>query len=158
MTRISSQATFLYKRVFPFIWFGFLALFIAVTIAMALTEPRPVDEIVIFILAPMFMAAIGWGMMKFTILDLIEEVFDDGDALVIKNRSVEKRVQLSEIMNVSYNGFINPPRITLMLRQPNSLGTSIAFMPTFRLFQYSLHRTAKDLIERVDDARRIAKT
>lgn len=155
MTRISSQATFFYKRVFPFLWFGFLALFIAITIATALTEPRPVVEIVFFILSPLFMAAFGWVLMKFTVLDLIDEVFDDGDEFIIRNRSVEERVPFSEIINVSYNGFINPPRITLMLRQPNSLGASIAFMPTFRLFQYSLHPTAKDLIERVDEARRV---
>ena len=72
------------------------------------------------------MAMIGFGyfIMKKLVFDLVDEVWDDGDALVVKNRGQEERIALADIKNVSYSPFVNPPRVTLSLRRHDGLRRS----------------------------------
>jgi len=77
MRRISSRATFFYKRVSPIIWFGFIALFIVLPL---LVGGRTGHFIV-----PIVMAVVGPFFMKKLIFDLVDEVWDAGDALVVRN-------------------------------------------------------------------------
>src|SRR5215475_11228936 len=116
MRRISSRATFLYKRVFPIVWFGLLA----VLSAIGVFAIAPYDRTLLmpFIVTPALMAAIGYVIMKKLFFDLVDEVWDDGGALIVRDKGREDRIALSNIMNVSYSRFFNPPRVTLMLRQP----------------------------------------
>lgn len=143
--------TFFNKRVFPAIWFGFLALFIAVPIILGLyrnsTPPIP------FLLFPAIMAAVGFFIMKRLIFDLVDEVWEDGDSLVVKNAGQEQRIALSDIKNVSYSPFINPPRVTLSLRRPTVFGDEITFVAPARLIPFATSPLIKDLIDRVDAAR-----
>jgi hypothetical protein len=152
MRRISSRMTFFYKRVFPAIWFGFLILFIAVPLVSSTsrntTPPLP------FFIMPAIMIVVGYFIMKKLVFDLVDEVWDDGDSLLIKNRGEEQRVAFSDIKNVSYSPFINPPRVTLSLRRPTVFGDEITFNAPTRLVPFSTSPLIKDLIDRIDLVRR----
>ena len=152
MRRISSRATFWYKRIFPIIWFGLLALFIAVGVFTSTftngTQQLP------FIIIPLVMVLIGYVIMKKLIFDLVDEVWDDGTSLIIRNRGEQDRVPLSNIMNVSYSPLINPPRVTLTLRQPSTFGAEISFSAPVRFVPFAKSPVIEDLILRVDAARR----
>jgi hypothetical protein len=151
MQRISSRWTFFYKRMFPAIWFGFLCLFLITQTFVGLRSGRFV--IVPFLLVPAAMMAFGFFIMKKLIFDLVDEVWDDGDALVIRNRGDEVRVALSDIKNVNYSPFINPPRATLSLRKPTVFGEQITFCAPVRFIPFSMSPVISQLIERIDRAR-----
>ena len=151
--RISAGSTRFHKRIFPSLWFGIVGLFFLGAVAAVLTRQLPLNEAPLWILPPLVVGVFGYVLFRFFVFDLVDEVLDDGDALIVRNNGAEHRVMLDQIQNVSYNGFINPPRITIMVRQPSPCGATVTFMPTFRLFPYTLHPTAKDLIERIDRTR-----
>ena len=154
MTRISSHSTFFYKRVFPAIWFGFLGVFVCAAGAAAIAQQQ-IAQLLPFIGVPLFMAIFGYAIMKWIVFDLVDEVWDCGDSLLVKNKGLEHRFALSDFMNVGYTGFMNPPRITLSLREASDFGTEVAFIPPFRMFPYSMSPIARDLIARIDEARRL---
>ena len=67
----------------------------------------------------------------------VDEVCDDGDALVVKNRGQEQRIALADIKNVNYSPFVSPPRVTLSLRRPTVFGDQISFCAPVRLLPVS---------------------
>jgi hypothetical protein len=152
MRLVSSKMTFFNKRVFPAIWFGFLAVFIG--IALFSGAGRDAASPLPFLIGPAIMIVFGYVIMKKLIFDMVDEVWDDGDTLVVKNRGQEQRIALSDIKNVSYSPFINPPRVTLSLRRPTVFGDEITFGAPVRLVPFSKSPVIADLIERVDLARR----
>ena len=151
MKKISSGGTVFHKRVFPVIWFGFLAVFLVVSFRGPLQQGEWM-----FLAAPIFMGVVGFVLMKKLVWDLVDEVHDCGDYLLIRRGDEQERVPLSNIMNVSASTNTNPPRITLRLLKPGKFGAEIAFTPQVR---FSLNPFAKnpivdELIVRVDKARR----
>jgi hypothetical protein len=82
------------------------------------------------------MIGFGYFLMQKLVFDLIDEVWDDGDALVVKNDGQDQRVALSDIKNVNYSPLINPPRVTLSLRRPTVFGEQIAFCAPIRLVPF----------------------
>jgi len=116
VTQISSRMTFFYKRVFPVFWFGFLTLFIIGPGVIAWTSgnaPPPM-----FFAVPIFMMVFGYFLMKRFVFNLVDEVLDAGDALLVKNGGQQERIPLADITNISYAQMMNPPHVTLSLRQP----------------------------------------
>ena len=81
-------------------------------------------------------------------------MWDNGDELIITFRGDERRFALHEFMNVSYTGLVNPQRITLSLREPCEWGSELAFIPPIRSVPFGMHPLARDLMQRVDAARR----
>lgn len=162
MRRLSSSSTFFYKRIFPVLWFGFLLVFLAIALwgtlyPQASARPQPV---VSFLLMPLLMAGIGFLVFRKLIFDLVDEVWLDGDWLVVKNRDEQRRVALSDVMNVNATTMTNPRRITVMLRTDTRYGRSISFMPASPrgfLSAFKPDPIATDLIERVDALRRAAR-
>jgi hypothetical protein len=153
MRRLSSKTTFFNKRVFPVIWFGFLALFVIAGLAASLQkrESPPLQ----FLIVPVLMAVFGYIFMKHLVLDLVDEVWDAGNELIVRNNRQEDRIPLSNIMNVSHMTFMNPPRITLTLRQPCRFGKEITFSPPASLLAFfSKNLIATELIERIEAVRR----
>jgi hypothetical protein len=152
MRLVSSKMTFFNKRVFPVLWFGFLILFIGLSLFSGAgrnaASPLP------FLIVPAIMIIFGYFIMKKLVFDLVDEVWDDGDSLLVKNRGQEQRVALSDIKNVSYSPFMNPPRVTLSLRRPTIFGEQITFGAPLRFVPFSTSPVIADLIERVDLARR----
>jgi hypothetical protein len=151
MRRISSRMTLFYERVFPAIWFGFLILFIAIPLVSSAgrseTPPLP------FFIGPVVMMIFGYFIMKKLVFDLVDEVWDDGDSLLIKNRGEQQRLALSDIKNVSYSPYMNPPRVTLSLRRPTVFGDEITFNAPMRIVPFSKSPLVADLIDRIDLAR-----
>jgi hypothetical protein len=152
MPRISSRMTFFYKRLFPIIWFGGLAAFLAVGLFVT-TNSRNVQTFP-FLIMPVLMIAVGFFIMKKLIFDLVDEVFDAGDALVVRNGGREERIPLSQIMNVNYSPMVNPPRVTLSLRGGSTFGDQVTFCAPVRFIPFSTSPVIDDLIRKVDAARR----
>jgi hypothetical protein len=151
MRRISSKTTFLFKFIFPIFWFGFLAVFVAAALIAGRGHQR---ELLFFLIAPIFMTVLGYVIMKKLVFDLVDEVWDDGSALIVRNKGMEDRVALSNVMNVGYSPFINPPRVTLTLRHPSNFGSEISFCAPVRFLPFARSPVIEDLIRRVDAARR----
>ena len=156
MKRISSKRTFFYKRVFPVLWFGFLAFFVLVSsMAGRRTHAAPIPMLIV----PVVMAVFGYMLFRRLIFDLVDEVWDDGDELVVKNAGVEERVPLRNIVNIGYSLLTNPERVTLTLREVGPFGKEVTFVPLRRPFSFrwlSRNPIIDELIERVDQARRRA--
>jgi hypothetical protein len=152
MRRISSGMTFFYKRIFPIIWFGFLALFMAAPFVAPMIGGS--ISPMVFVIAPIMMI-VGYFSMRKLVFDLVDEVLDAGDALVIRNRRLEERIALSDITNVGYSQYMNPPRVTLSLRNPSLFGDRVSFCaPVSLLPTFSTSPIIDELIKRVDAARR----
>jgi hypothetical protein len=162
MRRVSSSSTYFYKRVFPVLWFGFLLVFLAIALWGALYSPaaaRP-QPVLPFLLLPLLMAGIGFLVFRKLIFDLVDEVWLDGDWLIVKNRDEQRRVALSDVMNVNATTMTNPRRITVMLRTDTRYGRSFSFMPASPrgfLSAFKPDPIATELIERVDALRGVAR-
>jgi hypothetical protein len=149
MKRISSHWTVFYKRIFPLFWLGFLGLFIVSGLLGSRTNAMPLPVL----LVPVAMGVIGFMMFRQFFFSPVDEVYDDGDALVVRNAGCEERVMLSNIINIGYSTMTNPARITLTLREPGSLGKNITFIPPQRFAPFYRSPIIDELIERVDRAR-----
>ena len=136
------------KKVFPVVWFGFLAFF-----ALILTTAA--GQKAVALLPLLFVGGLGFFLMKKLVWDLVDEVYDCGDFLLVKNRSDEDNIPLTNIMNVSASMAVNPPRITLRLVIPSKFGNEISFSPvkTFTLNPFAKDPISEDLIQRIDQAR-----
>lgn len=151
MTRLSSRWTFFYKRLFPVIWFGFIALFVLLPWTNRHhTQGLPLP---VFIM-PVVMGVFGYLLFRRLLFDLVDEMWDDGDALVARNGGVEQRIPLQTIINVGFSTMTRPERVTLRLREPGSLGPEVTFMPPARFVFFGRNPVIDELIERVDRARR----
>src|SRR5665213_14164 len=151
MKRISSRATFLYKRVFPLIWFGFIVLFVLTDLSAARRTPL---QLIPFLAVPLLMAVFGYILFRNLLFNLVDEVWDSGDELVVKNAGVEERIALKNIINVGFSTMINPEHVTLTLREPSRFGKEITFSPPRRFMPFARSPIINGLIERVDQARR----
>jgi hypothetical protein len=153
MRRISSRMTFVNKRVFPTVSFGLLALFIAVPLALSIirnTAPPPLPALIV----PAILIVGGYFLMKRLVFVLADEVWDDGNSLVIKKRGEQERVALSDIKTISYSPLANPPRVTLSFLRSTAFGNEITFNGPMRLIPIGGNPVIQDLIDRVDRARR----
>ena len=156
MRRVSSKATVYYKRVFPILFFGILFLVTLGPELMAMlagpraAQPAPLP----FLILPAAMAAFAYFIMKRLVFDLVDEVWDDGDSLIVRNAGKEERIPLTEIRNVSYSVLVNPPRVTLSLRQPNNLGSEVTFCAPLQLVPFSTSPIINELIDRIDAKRK----
>lgn len=152
MKRISSKRTFYLKRVFPLAWVGVLALIVV----MPFVASRGRGSVpVAFVIMPVFMSIIAFVIMKKLVFDLVDEVWDNGDELIVKNKGWEERVALTNIMNVSSSVMTNPRRITLTLRDPGRFGKEVTFTPISDggFLPHMRSRVADELVERVDSLR-----
>jgi len=150
MKRISSSPFFM-KRVFPAVWFGFLAVFMIgglLTSSANKTFPLP------FLIVPLLMAAFGYWFLKKLMFNFADEVSDEGDDLLVRFGNVQEKISLANIINVSYTAMANPPRVTLTLREPCRFGKELSFLPPRHWVPFSQSPVIIELIERIDAARR----
>ena len=150
MKRISSSWTFVYKRLFPVFWFGFVLVFLGISFFVDM--PKDAPPVPLFIL-PTFMLVIGYFIMRKFIFDLVDQVWDDGDSLLVINRGEEERIALANIKNVNYSPFISPRRAVLSLQRNTAFGNHIAFLPPTRFLPFATNPVVNDLIDRIDAAR-----
>ena len=154
MRKISSRYTVFYKKIFPVIWFGFLAIFVIIGLVETTGDDAP--PVLLVLGMPIAMAVFGFFLMKNLMWDLADEVYDCGDSLLVRLRGEEERIALSNVMNVSAPTFGNPPRVTLKLVTPSRFGSEVAFSPIvgFIFNPFAKNEVIEDLIVRVDRARR----
>ena len=152
--RIPSRNTFFLKRVLPALLFGVLAFGMAAPLVLMrgsrAAPPWPV------LVMPVLMGVIFYVVLRRLVFDLADEVVDEGDALRVRFGDDEERIALAEIINVSYSGITNPPRITLTLRTAGRFGREVTFSPrqSFLSPLFRPNPLVNELIERVDAARR----
>lgn len=151
MKKISSGFTAFHKKIFPLVWFGFLAFFVVT----AVTGGAVRDGQWMFLVMPCFMAIFGFFLMKKLVWDLVDEVHDCGDSLLVRKGSDEERIPLSNIMNVSASTNMSPQRITLRLVRPGRFGVDVSFSPQSQVSfnPFAKNPLVDDLIVRVDRAR-----
>ncbi len=152
--RISSRNTFFQKRVLPYLLFGVIALGVAAPLLLTRGSPNAPPWPVFA--APLAVAIIIYVVLKKLVFDLADEVWDEGDALRVRFGEDEERIPLAQIINLSYSGITNPPRITLTLRTAGRFGREVTFSPqqSFLSPLFRPNPLVNDLIERVDAARR----
>jgi len=150
MKKLSSKTTFLYKKLFPLLWFGFLAIFLCVGL---LANTKGNGPGIMFLVIPIGMMVFGYFLMKKLVWDLIDEVYDEGTTLLFRNRGKEFRVKLNDIKNVSYTTMMNPPRVTLSIRYPTDLGDELSFSPPASWNPFKKSKDIEELIDRIDKAR-----
>jgi hypothetical protein len=152
MRRISSRMTFWYKRVLPAKWVGFLLLFVMCPF-LRVRDPAQLLPTMSLVIMPALFGVFFYFVLKRRFSLLVDTVFDDGDALVIRNRNMEERIALSDIVNVSSTQFFNPPRITLMLRNRSLFGERVSFCLPARYNPFSPSPIVYELIKRIDAER-----
>lgn len=162
MQRLSSGSTWFHRRVFPLVWFGFIAVFFALSL-WARIHPGRIDGLppdLVFLVMPALMVVIGYFVFRRLVFNLMDEAWLDGDCLVVANRAQKRRVPLTGVMNVNATTTTNPRRITVMLRTASPLGTEFSFMPASPRGLFSLFKpdpVATELIKRVDGLRQVAR-
>jgi hypothetical protein len=153
MRLVSSKMTCFYKRVLPVIWFGFLLFFIAFGLFSPSRDSQ--GSSTPFLIAALLMAVFGyWIMKKMMLFNLADAVLDAGDALLVRTGGQEERIALSDIKNVNYSPYMNPPLVTLSVRRHTAFGDTIAFCATGSIMPLWSSPVIQDLIDRVDAARR----
>ena len=151
MRRISSKWTFFYKRISPVIFFGFLVVFIGIALLANLRSNSALDNIPFLIVA--IVMTVVFFISKKLIFDLVDEVWEDGETLVVRNSGQEQRIALADIKNVNYSPLISPPRVTLSLRRPTVFGDEVTFCAPVRMVPLAPSPVINDLIESDDRAR-----
>jgi hypothetical protein len=92
--------------------------------------------------------------MKRMAFNLVDEVFDLGDALLVRSGGQEERIALADIKNVNFFPYMSPPQVTLSLRRPSAFGDTVVFCAPMRMMPLSPNPTIVKLIDRIDAARR----
>ena len=153
MKRLSSKTTFIYKKVFPIFWFGFIAIFLVMVLFAERRAKPDIAMSFIPVVMPLIMAVFGYFIMKKFVFDLIDEVYDEGSSLLFRNGQIEVRVNLTDIKNVSYSTLVNPPRVTLSIRYKTEFGDELSFTPPASLIPFKKNADIADLIDRIDRTR-----
>jgi hypothetical protein len=150
MKKISSNLTFTMKKIFPAMWFGFLALFFMLVIGSGMAQKSGM-----LLIVPTALAVFGFFLIKLLIWDLMDEVIDYGNHLIVKYHGQEDIIYLTNIMNISVSIQQHPPRITLRLRTAGKFGEEVAFFPIteFSINPFKKNQLAEELISRIDKAR-----
>jgi len=153
MRRLSSTLTMFYKRVFPVIWLLVMA---SAGFTIWKVSERTGNFEWPSLMPVLFMLAIGSILYKTLISGLLDEVWLDGQYLLVKNRGQQARLRLADVVNVNFSTMTNPRRITVMLRTDSPFGRHVTFMPVSSISFMSAFKPdpiATDLIERVDAIR-----
>jgi len=130
---------------------GFSAFIAFLMLTNGALEKNPVA-----LLFPCGMAAFGYFAVRASQRNLVDEVYDCGDYLLVRNRGEEDTVPLSNIINVNFG--VKPPRITLTLDPPGKFGAEVWFAPPPQVYFGFTPRNeiAADLLMRADKARTAA--
>ena len=107
-----------------------------------------------FLVVPVVLAIVGYQFMKRMAFNLVDEVFDLGDALLVRSGGQEERIALADIKSVNFFPYMSPPQVTLSLRRPSAFGDTVVFCAPMRMMPLSQNPTVVKLIDRIDAARR----
>ena len=145
MRCISSPTTFWNKYAFPAIFTAILAAFILPPFAVV----GVTKNLMPFLFYLSALIAVAYVFMS-NGLKLLDEVYDDGDALVMLNGKAQVRVALPNISDIQWSGL----RVKLTLRQPCAFGDRLVFLARRLPLTFSAPPEIDELIERVEDSHR----
>ena len=151
MRQISSRATFFVKRVYPIIFVAAVVLFFAFPLFWV--DRARLPSMWPLLLGMLVVLLVGYWLMKRMFFDLVDAVFDDGDALLVRNKDQEERIALSDIAAARYTSLFNPMRVTLSLRKPARFGSEIAFLAPAGMLPFVRSADIKNLIKKVEAQR-----
>ena len=159
MRRISSRLTSFYKKTFPVIGCG--AVMIIAVMAWVLVQTGKQSALV-FLIFPLLMIVIGCLLYRSLVADLVDEVWLEGNAIIVKNRDELAKIPLSDVVDVNIRTMMNPRRITLTLRNDTrrddmGLGRRITFIPAVESVSltssFKPDPIATELVGRIDALR-----
>jgi hypothetical protein len=128
MQRLSSRSTFFHKRVFPVLWFGPFVVAVVFLVYEAVAS-RQYGLFAAAIL-PLGFILLGIRGFKHFVFDLVDEVWLDGDHLLVRLGGRRSVIELSNVSDVETKMIQNPSRVKLTLRAPCSpFGDCISFVP-----------------------------
>ena len=81
----STNTTFFYKRIFPVLFFGFVAMLFVVGLVRVI-DSDPILYLP-FVIVPVLMGIFSYQYMKKFSFNLVDEVLDVGDALIVRRRA-----------------------------------------------------------------------
>lgn len=145
MRCISSPTTFWNKYAFPAIFVVILAAFVLPPFAVV----GVTKKLIPFLFYLSALIAVAYVFIS-NGLKLLDEVYDDGDALVMLNGKDQVRVALSNISDIQWSGL----RVKLALRQPCAFGDRLVFLARRSPLTFSAPSEIDDLIQRVEDSHR----
>jgi hypothetical protein len=121
--RISMRFPLLLNRISPLFAVAFFTISELILVIVAIAGGvRDLIPLIAWIGALLLISSVGlWRQWK-----LVDEVWDVGDALIVRSRGLEERIALSDIEKVSYH-WLGSRRVTLWLRRPSAFGHKIAF-------------------------------
>src|SRR5579871_6262362 len=131
--RISSGATYFYKHLFPLLWFCLLGMFLILGLKAG-------HQALIVVVLPLVLMAFGYLLFKALLFCLMDEVWDNGNELIVVNEGHVEHVPFANIINISYSGLTNPKRATLTLRKGGHWGIHLGFIPVGSLWSFSIWR------------------
>jgi len=144
MKQLTSKATFFQKRVFPVIFGCAAGLFALLISSQAIV-------ISIFVAIPIGLI-IGFLAAIFAVhlhSEYVDEVIDDGDRILVRNRGLEESIDMREIREVS-STMMRPAGVSLHLRRDSVFGRTIKFLPCLSFLRFS--RLATSLNTRIKQA------
>ncbi|MEY4880487.1 MAG: hypothetical protein RJB62_1956 [Pseudomonadota bacterium] len=149
MRLISSRLTYGYKILFPIGWYIALAAILAVAL---FTGTGAISLPPAFFVILVLMTGLSYLIFRGFVFPMADEVWDDGDALVIKRGRTEERIPLSDISHVYYFLLTNPERMTLSFHKPTAFGPRIPFALPLRWNVFTKSPIAEDLKKRINAA------
>jgi hypothetical protein len=152
MKLISKKGMASFYKASPLVALGFGVFFVLFIVSKAdhLGDAVPV---VIFFLVAFF-------VLKLSFKNIVEEVYDCGDFLLIKNNHTEEKIPFKNIENITYSrqqrgGIL----ITLHLLYPGKFGSRITFIPNQgRTYLFKKPSIVEELLQRAKTAKSGAVT
>ena len=138
-----------FKYVLPSVFFGLLVIF---AVAFWNSDQLRLVGIVFIVVFAVFVFA----LFKSFVWDLVEEVYDRGDALVFRKGELEQEVLIEDITNLDYSPNA-PPSATVWTKTEGPLGSVITFRLPATWNPSSTPKQITDLQERIYQARRRTK-
>jgi hypothetical protein len=77
------------------------------------THAAPIPLLIV----PVVTAAFGYALFRRLSFDLVDEVWDEGDALLVRDAGIEEHVMLKNIINVGFSTMTNPERVDRARRE-----------------------------------------
>jgi len=149
MKKISSDKTFLHKSVYPLFMLVVSGAMLLIFVGTMVRE----REISFVVLGFIGLAIVYvYSEYRKRAVDLVDEVWDDGDTLVLKNGGREERVAISNISKLRYGGLGNANFVALTLREPCAFGQTIRFVPLRKMYRLFKNPLIMDLATRVKHA------
>jgi len=118
--RLSAATTFLWKYLFPGIWFFGIGSLLVEVFRLGFIDRRPVGTFLFFL------AGLGFNVWM---LGRLKSVYLEGDALRVSNLFRTILVPLTEVKRVDGPDWTSHRRISVVLKSPTTFGKKIIFMP-----------------------------